>query len=223
MQLLCFANSKKDGGRCLAGLVWPDLEKWVRPVTREGAVRVEQTFILDTGKNREIELFDLIDVSLTSPAPKPYHPEDWVMSEDPIRFIRKVPQGEVLERLLETSRNQVDLFGFSGDSIDSHDADRGLEASLTMVAANDVRFVKRGYQWRVHFNLGKEDLNLSLTDLRYRKKLQGVNSAAINGECILVCSLGEPFLLSKGPHSDTRRLYKLVVGVIPLRMGGHTD
>lgn len=221
MRLLCFANSKKDGGRCLAGLAWPDLEKWIRPVTGEGAVRTEQTFILDAGKDREIELFDLIDVPLTSPVPKPYHPEDWGMSEEPIRFIRKVPQEEVLERLFEISRNQFDLFGFSGDSIDSRDADRGLEASLTMVAANDVSFQKRGYQWRVLFNLGKEDFDLSLTDLQYRKKLQGVNSATINGECILICSLGEPFFLSKGQYRGTRRLYKLVVGVIPIRAGGY--
>ena len=66
-EILCLANSKKLGGRCLAGLSWPDLQTWIRPVERareHGEIPSNRTQVDSPEGRRWIRPLDVINVGL---------------------------------------------------------------------------------------------------------------------------------------------------------------
>ena len=76
-EILCLANSKKLGGRCLAGLSWPDLQTWIRPVdpTREhGEIPLKSVQVNSPEGRRSIRPLDVINVDLIEADPNPVHP-----------------------------------------------------------------------------------------------------------------------------------------------------
>ena len=78
-RIVCFANSRKDGGRCVAGKeVLPDgrLGAWIRPVSGlpHGGVSEDERCYED---GREPSVLDVIDVPVVGPHPKDYQQENW--------------------------------------------------------------------------------------------------------------------------------------------------
>ena len=74
-QILCLANSRKFGGRCIVGKeMRPDRTlAWVRPVsdTEKGEVMPEDMQYAD---GTEPTLLDVIEVPVSGPLPLPYQP-----------------------------------------------------------------------------------------------------------------------------------------------------
>ena len=73
-EILCLANSKKHGGRCVAGLR-TDGGGWVRPVadTEDGALFPEHYMLPDGSEPR---IMDILRISPRECRPRPHQPEN---------------------------------------------------------------------------------------------------------------------------------------------------
>src|SRR6266542_853286 len=115
VEVICLANSRKPGGRCVAGLQVSGAG-WIRPLGDRdgGAVLVRET-VLDDGS--EAGVLDVIRVSLAYPKPDRYQPENWVLEPQPWKLVRR-PTGPKYGQLLEENLSTgPDLFGNHADRI----------------------------------------------------------------------------------------------------------
>lgn len=209
VDFLCLANSRKHGGRCLAGI---DLAtgRWLRPVSSRsttGALSLMQSVV----DGEVIEVFDRVNLEIEEVPTSPAQPEN-------VRFVgfvgsakRQGPNGSweyahILEELKGVSPRFTSVIeGSRSDRISassvSHPSRLG---SLDLVDAEKVTFYKKGDgSWRCNFVARETSLNLSVTDDR-----QGAEQSIIRhtGAWTFVLSLGEPF---RGFH------YKLIATCIP--------
>ena len=77
-EMLCLANSRKPGGRCVAGLL-PD-GSWIRPVTATGGGSLTSAMCrLDKG--RPVGALDVVRVGVTQPEPRLHQPENWIITD----------------------------------------------------------------------------------------------------------------------------------------------
>jgi hypothetical protein len=79
-RLVCLANSRKLGGRCIAGmeLIRQRPVGWIRPVsTREHEEVSERECQYEDGSGPQ--LLDIIDVHLLEAQPKDYQQENWLL------------------------------------------------------------------------------------------------------------------------------------------------
>ncbi len=75
--IICLANSRKHGGRCVAGLR-TDGGGWLRPVgTLPDGTLYPPDYTLTNGT--EAALLDLIEVGIRAHCPAPHQPENWVI------------------------------------------------------------------------------------------------------------------------------------------------
>ena len=214
MQLLCLANSFKAGGRCLAGLKWPEMTEWIRPVasTRGAQLSVRQASVYGTfGNFREIQLLELIEVPLLQAVPLSYQPENWLIDElSRISLIRKVSLSEVRDALMNRARSRGNFFErIPSSNISVSDTQSGLGSSLELVNATGVRFWKNdGGKLRVNFNQLGDSRTFRDFPVTDPVRIQNhVSAAETHGDFLLTFSLGEEF---NGRH------YVLNCGVIPL-------
>jgi hypothetical protein len=87
--IVVLANSKKPGGRCLAGkelistgAAWK-IGGWIRPVMNENSGAVPE-YCMITALGHLPELLEIIDIPLVKPTPIPDQPENWLL-ESPIK------------------------------------------------------------------------------------------------------------------------------------------
>src|SRR5947208_1764927 len=100
LDILCLANSKKHGGRCVAGLRL-DGRGWIRPVTFEHAGTLfEKHFTLPDGS--AARPLDVLRIRFATPHPEPHHPEDVWITHTPWELIARPAGVEVLP-LLQTA------------------------------------------------------------------------------------------------------------------------
>ncbi|MGQ0778365.1 MAG: dual OB domain-containing protein [Pseudonocardiales bacterium] len=79
-RLICLANSRKHGGRCIAGreLLARNPGEWIRPVSdRENEAVSKQERQYEDGSDPRV--LDIIDVPLIGPRSKPHQPENWLL------------------------------------------------------------------------------------------------------------------------------------------------
>src|SRR5919201_1330178 len=90
LEIVCLANSKKMGGRCVAG-VRTDGGGWVRPLARteHGGLNVVHRRPRD---GSEPKLLDVLAIRVGKQRPEPHQPENWEIIEKPWRRVeRSVP------------------------------------------------------------------------------------------------------------------------------------
>jgi hypothetical protein len=77
VDLICLANSRKHGGRCVAGLR-TDGTGWVRPVGTlpHGTLYPTDYMLSDY---TEPGVLDVVRVGLAAPRPAAHQPENWVI------------------------------------------------------------------------------------------------------------------------------------------------
>ena len=83
-RIVCLANSRKNGGRCIAGKeLGPDGRPggWIRPISAApgGEVRERERQYED---GSEPEILDVIEIRFISAEPKEYQSENWLIDAE---------------------------------------------------------------------------------------------------------------------------------------------
>lgn len=212
-QLICLANSYKEGGRCLAGIALQEngnpilkngIPLWIRPVckTKWGEV---PTFLA-----KNIALLDILEFELTEAAPEKFQVENYLFDTKSLAT-KGVYDKNLLRDLCDKDRHF--LFGNKTKALSETEA-QDLDHSLTMICVKRPRIVEKTYgdpdkiQLRLIFDFNNNLYDLPITDPvfvnKYRYNKQLLNEFS---EYCLVVSLG---ILHEGHH------YKLVAAVIGL-------
>jgi hypothetical protein len=226
-ELICLANSKKHGGRCVAGLR-TDGGGWVRPVGpgEEGVLHPHHTRYTD---GSEARVLDVIRVGCTAPRPQIHHPEDWLIDRSRWQRVRRPASSEQIQLLRRFLTHGSMLLGNWNDRV-PYDAFRirPASASLALVAPERVLWAIRTNtagerRMRVLFSLHGRDYDLPLTDPQWEPRLNrltagtherdALSELSSEDELLLTISLGEPFQVDR---REDQHCYKLVAAVIVL-------
>jgi len=207
-RIVCLANSRKEGDRCIAGkelLGSGEPGAWVRPVSdrEDEAVNANERQYAD---GSEPDILDVVDVPVCEARPKGYQQENWLL--DPghrwKRIRRVAPQA--LERLVDSAGPLW---------IDGYDTHHGRNDRLPLERAgslnNSLRLIRVGklvldvfaprieqgdFKRRIKggFRHAGEDYRLWVTDpVCEQTYLNRPNDRYQLGECYLTVSLGEPY------------------------------
>lgn len=211
INLLVLANSKKSGGRCLAGI---DMQtrQWIRPITDHLHYEVPATNTKKIGTNKQLRPLDIIEIEITEPHPLKYQRENWLCRPESISFTGSMS----IEIAYPMLVNEIELpTWFLSDhevKIDPDDYERYKTnaPSLALIEVSHARlFHNRHRSRRISFVYDKTTWDLPFTDDFY----EGEDSDI--GRSVLCLSIGEEWkpdleLTSKKWH------YKLIAGIIAL-------
>jgi hypothetical protein len=225
-EMLCLANSKKHGGRCVAGLR-ADGEGWIRPVSfeREGTL-FDRHCTLDDGSLASV--LDLIRIRFATPRPEPHHPENQLITHTGWQLVSR-PAPPTMQALIQTQRVAgPELLGSRSDRIPAETfAASPAPASLALIAPDTLEWIIKTNRagerrTRVAFTLGGAHSELALTDPLWEQRLASLTpgayprqAAALQAEdaVLLTVSLSEPF---QSDSAAPACCYKLVAAVIVL-------
>ncbi|MTF39635.1 dual OB domain-containing protein [Cyanobacterium aponinum] len=220
VEIICLANSKKHGGRCIAG-IRTDEKGWIRPIGRNddhGALFPEDYILIDGSEPRKLSV---IEIGISTPKPKPYQPENWLIETIPWRLVSNSLNQSHL-RLIKNAFFQGDnLFGTTSDRIPYIQLEQyPAKSSLEIIQPVGVKWViKNNYsgnrQIRAIFYLHNVEYDLVVTDLDWLKKLAQFDLGYYTSEDIgLPQQVKFLFTISLGvPYNGD--CYKLVAAVIP--------
>lgn len=207
MQILCLANSWKEGGRCLAGIEI-STGRWIRPISdsTHGQLNSNLLSIVDGNIRREIRALDVIEIGDLERRPEVGQPENYLMRSNQIFIVSKV-ESHFLNSFVE-NRDFL-LYGRTG-MVNVVDAPH-VTSSLTLIRVENPEFrlnPNNSRQLRVKFTLAEIGYDLPVTDAA-----PWVDSAKLNpakystGTWFFTVSLGVPF---------NKLMYKLVACGVPL-------
>ena len=227
-RIVCLANSRKEGDRCIAGIELLESGSpggWVRPVSDRGdeAVNAFERQYQDCSEPR---VLDVIDVPVLEARPNTYQSENWLLdphSTYPHHFWRKV-RSITLDDLPHFTDPAGPLW------IDGHSSDKGRNDRIPLYLANSLYRslrliqvdrlelsttrakstlkVQGDFLYRVHgrFRYDGVEYRLNVTDPIYEQAYgERANSSYMLDACFLTISLGGPY---KG------YAYKLIAAVI---------
>lgn len=207
LEFVCLANSKRDGGRCIAGLRTSDWLTWVRPITDAGP--------LPESVCQGFGPLDVVRVSVTGACPDRYQPENWKLATNSVRRIRSLAPIEALRVLRAGLTKRPMLLGSTGDSVPVQQfASRPADSSLAIVEPEELEWRVEAWQHKVRasFKVGGSKYELPVTDPNWRSLFAGDLAGSVfetplrDGERLfLTVSLGAPF---------NGKCYKLVAAVI---------
>lgn len=211
MRLICLANSKKHGGRCIAGI--DEAGNWVRPVSPSQKRAINKnTRILD---GFEPQIMDILEVPLHAHGPSDgCQRENRLLKEGAWEIVGQIQANDLLKYCENDSvvlHNHLDYVrAVCFRAIPSQ-----KWKSLQLIRNRNVvleRDEKDKDIWRASFVDGKgHNLNLVVTDPLACGRLE--RGDQISNNCILTISLGPGW----SPNGDTpKRCYKFVAGVIQL-------
>lgn len=226
VDLICLANSRKRGGRCVAGLR-ADGGGWIRPVGPDLDGELEpRHYRLDDGTDARI--LDVIRVGLREPRPRPHQPENWLVAAHP-RW-HKVARPAARQLLLDVIRPRIAteevLFGNCSDRIRLAECRATPpEASLTLAFPSELTWEIRESspgrrQTRACFRLGDVEYNLAVTDPEWEYTLLDLSPGRHSSEAaglepgdrlLLTISLGDPY----GADEACYKLIAAIVQVTP--------
>lgn len=231
LEIVCFANSRKWGGRCIAGLR-TDGGGWVRPVapTERGELYPQHYLLEDRSEPR---LLDVLAIRVRERRPEPHQPENWLIEEEPWIRVRRLTSAELASLVNSNLHDGSPLFGTSGDRVPmTRFEEEPANYSLALVVAEAVIWsvcsgFSGGLQARAQFEWGGITYDFAVTDPVLEAQLLplgvGAHSSAAAGfptgdRIFLTISLGEP--LADGPAQGA--CFKLVAAAIPesLLQGG---
>jgi hypothetical protein len=218
-RIVCFANSLKNGGRCVAGreIAAAGYGVWIRPVSARPSTElslVECRY----GDESWPKLLDILDVHLKKPAPQHHQTENHII--DRARYwvkIGELPWSE-LENLTEQPEslwaNSEHTFHGVNDVVDQNTACQ-LSSSLVLIRPESlvIRIGKEGAaefprKTRAIFQFRGVAYSLKVTDPVAEQAFQIRGDGDYPLHDVYLCvSLTEPF-------ERDGRCYKIVAGVI---------
>jgi len=217
VRIVCLANSRRPGGRCVAGKEIKNglIGGWIRPVSPRKGDGLSIVQVITTGGTEAAHL-DIIDVPVVGEARSQFQTEN--LAIDPGKKWERVgrfPRGRIQE--LQDTPEALWLNGDSSgagenDRVEESVAAAALETSLHLIRPNTLQVSRdEGFekpQVRADFIYHDIAYRLVVTDLAVEASLaaKGMGPWEIDPKRVLLCiSLALPF---KG-HA-----YKLVAGII---------
>lgn len=208
---ICLANSLKEGGRCIAGIILdkdnhPVLidgrPKWIRPVcnTEHGEIPIHIAIPFD--------LMDIIEVDILEPQPVGYQSENVSFNQN---TIQKIGTFNLVE-LANLCDHRPAIFGNRGKAV-SHESIGDLNHSLVLIHVNHFNVFTKTQsdrpgkpQTRISFDYNGANYDLPITDPIFRDHF-ALNKNILSGipQVYLCVSLG---IMWEGWY------YKLVAGII---------
>ena len=201
IQILLMANSKKLGGRCLAGLR-TDNWTWVRPVssTHHGAIATKECEVVG-GILRPL---DLIVCDVSKHVSLPHQAENFLVKEGSIRLLAHVPLINVVSQIKEVSKIYPYFLCSPNPSIPPSYFAEKLEAQSSL-ALVEVESAVIDETRHIKFKHKNVDWKLKLTDEHFLMSA-GVQKV---GPAYLCVSVGE-YWQKMDAH------WKFVAGIIPI-------
>ncbi len=224
-RIVCLANSRKLGGRCIAGKeVLPNgtFGAWIRPVTDQGGGEVS-AWECQYPDGTEPKVLDVLDVPLLGHVPKDYQRENWALAPKP-------PWNKSRELTLEAAAGCVDpgellwtpgysTYNGRNDYVPLQEA-KGLTDSLRFIKVNNLtlsafapgeNFGNPTRRVLGGFRYAGLDYWLWVTDVAWEEEyLELPDGEYPVGEAFLTISLGEPFQNQQGEY----HAYKLIAAII---------
>ena len=221
-RIVCLANSRKEGDRCLAGKEMREDGRpggWLRPISarEDEAVNECERRYADAAEPR---LLDVVDVPVLQARAKGYQQENWLL--DPSRRWEKVRRltPEVLPRLADpVGPLWIDGYHTQHGRNDRVPVARtdSLNSSLRLLRVGKLeldvfapRIAQGDFKRRIkgRFRYNGENYRLWVTDPVYEQTyLNRPNASYTLGACYLTVSLGEPY---------QGYAYKLIAAIIEL-------
>jgi hypothetical protein len=212
IRFVCLANSYKEGGRCLAGIVLDNANKqvkefgrfkWIRPVckTEHGEVYTN----LVSG----IKVLDIVQVEVTEFLNKGYQSENAYFKESSLKIDGRFSQ----DNLDSLCSNRMKIFESRGKAI-SQDRIRFVNYSLMFIKVSRFEVIEKTYddspdrtKTRLVFTYNGDQYDLPVTDPVFLHSYQS-NPDFAEGfiSLYLTLSLGVPW---------ENWYYKLIAGIIP--------
>lgn len=181
-EIVVLANSKKWGGRCVAGVSTRD-GRWVRPVSSgpHGTLSPRQYRV----DGRDLRLLDIVSFEHDGPAGDPSQPENVEVGDSRWWLTGAVDSAEALDHLSPHLIAGPTLLGNRGTAVPEAEASKGVDASLALVRPAEIEFCldpplggTSKPRPRARFNLGGERYDLALTDFLVRPRLLKVGRGA---------------------------------------------
>lgn len=201
IQILLLANSKKLGGRCLAGLR-TDNWTWVRPVsiTQHGAIATKECEVVG-GLLRPL---DLIVCDVDKHVPLPHQSENFLVKKGSIRLLSHVSLNHVESNLKKVSKIYPYFIRAPYPSIPPSYFAEKLEAQSSL-ALVEVESAVIDETRHIKFKHKNVDWKLKLTDEHF---LMSAGAEKV-GPAYLCVSVGE-YWQKMDAH------WKFIAGIIPI-------
>ena len=202
-RIVCLANSRKGGDRCVAGreiLASGRLGPWVRPVSSRpnDAVSEQERQYRDGSEPR---VLDVVDVPVIKASPQEYQRENWLL--DPERrweLIRRLAPSDLPHFTTREAQLWVNDYSSAegeNDRIPSSIAIK-LPSSLRLIKVDrmelSVRTHDSGQRVRGRFCYARTGYSLRVTDPLCEQRYKHLDDGDYTvGESYLTVSLGEPY------------------------------
>lgn len=203
--VVVLANSRKLGGRCVAGICLRT-RRWIRPVSTNphGELDLAQA----SAGDRPVRELDVVRIEYERAAASPRQPENVLVTDAPWQLRGTLSPSKAAIDLRRYTQKQGKLLGNRGKAVPESEANEGVQKSLTLVEP------KKGVEFRLRppeetqgklkpkacFSLSGRRYELSVTDYvvaprvlelgigEYRAQDLGFE----RGRVLLTVSLGEP-------------------------------
>ena len=197
-QIVCLANSKKFGGRCVAGVELTEDGRgpWIRPVSTVQGGAVPLPVALEDGEN--LQLLDIIEVTLLGHHPDACHVENWLYDTGQrwtkVGTFDPAALGDLVDRPQDIWGTGT---GWCNSAVNSPESE-ALGSSLLLVRAKNARmFVKKWPQGdtsvAVEFDYENDQYEFKVTDpdqkARYVQEGEGYHR--LRGGVFVCASLTE--------------------------------
>lgn len=220
-RIVLLADSKKQGGRCVAGreILARSYGGWIRPVSGRASGSELWPSERQYQNGADPQLLDVIDIALDHAVPHTCHQENWLHSS-------QAKWAKVGTLGWNDAANLVDgppVLWVNGSSTiagrnDEISAARaiGLQNSICLIRVNEltIRVFRTDYakEVRADFSHANSSYSLKITDLNYLPAyMQGPVGNYPIGECLLTISLAELYRKKDGIDYH----YKLVAAIMP--------
>jgi len=192
--MLCLANSKKEGGKCIAGLDLASGE-WVRPVSSlSHGVLYSSDCALEGGALPKV--LDVVSVPVFEPEPQPHQPENWLIAPKQWKLVERMTLDGARGHLDPLCVRGPELLRGRSDRISYDDIERTpLSESLALIHVDRPTFEFNPWNvFRARFVHGNQHYDLGFTELS-EWATEARRNAPVHaaGSWYFTVSLTEPF------------------------------
>lgn len=204
-EIIVLANSKKLGGRCIAGISTRS-GRWVRPVSGLPNGQLAPAHCRVEG--RQPELLDIVRFDYSEQLDNPAQPENLLLEDSAWDLVGTVPPAEAYDRLVGHLVRGPALLGNLGRAVPAEAAGEGVGASLALVEPDRAPVFQAKpaseeagqLRPRVEFSLRGQDYEFPITDFAIAPRLRARGCGSYSkeqlggegaGRALLTVSLGE--------------------------------